>query len=421
MSAYLSISSNSQYLFTEPFNVNRLHGVGCGTTGRMIRAEDLMFIYEAIREFMAYTNYLNVNDYPSERSKYDIGSSLESYENGKLSRPKNPTYTSISKYVNGPSNSPPWFDSKANLNAPTTEYSGLLPPEYQLFGLTESDCYHYSEIYYNQIESIMSSSRNLNADIIHGFYSGIATLHGMWFRCDVHGYSGKQIVEETKHKGGNGVDLSTNQDSYVYPVIEDYPEGEQHSEFDENITVPSFSNRRHLYSFSASATKKLTNDYLRHWNPQGYWEYDDNPTLSEIKSSYDYSLSVIKTKSGYPVRFWLWKANTGMFAPPSSFKVFAKMSHKRDGDTYYRIVDLSEKFSLSQDGGMFVLEGSIDGNDATEYFTNVDSPDNIKYPDDPPIPSPGNDSTTTAYSGSTIDLYELFAVVKPNFNATFTE
>jgi hypothetical protein len=166
----------------------------------------------------------------------------------------------------------------------------------------------------------------------------------------------------------------------------------------------------------------LANYYLRHWNSQGgYWEYDDNPTLSETKSSYDYSLSVRKTKNGYPVRFWLWQANAGMFNSPLSFKVFAKMSHKRDNDTYYRIVDLSEKFSLSQDGGIFVLEGSIDGNDATEYFTNVFSSNNIRYPDDPTTPSPGNDSTTTAHSESTIDLYGLFAVVKPDFNATFTE
>jgi hypothetical protein len=421
MSASLSISSDPQYLFTVPFNVNRLHGVGCGTTGTMLRAEDLMFIYEAIEEFLSYTDYIGRNEHTSERIPYDSGTALTKYENGILNHPKNIVRTSRVYYVNGTDDTPYWFDSKATLEAPITEYSSL-PPLYQIFGLTESDCYHYSDIYYNKIQSIMSSSRNLNSEIIHGFYSGISTLHGMWFRCDVHGYSGKQILEETKHKGGNGVGLSPNQDSYVYPVIEDYPEGEQHSESDEDVAVPSFSNDHHLYSFSASAIKKLANYYLRHWNSQGgYWEYDDHPTLSETKSSYDYSLSARKTKSGYPVRFWLWQANAGMFNSPLSFKVFAKMSHKIDNDTYYRIVDLSEKFSLSQDGGMFVLEGSIDGNDATEYFTNVFSPNNIRYPDDPPTPSPGNDSTSTAHSESTIDLYGLFAVVKPDFNATFTE
>lgn len=426
MSATLSISSDPQYLFTVPFNVNRLHGVGCGTTGTIIRAEDLMFIYEAIREFMAYTDYLNVNDYPSERSEYDIGSSLERYENGNLLRPKNPTYTSRVRYVNGPSDSPPWFDSKANLNAPITEYSGSLPPEYQIFGLTESDCYLYTDIYSDYINLLYSSSRILYKDAINRFYYGISVLHGMWFRCNVNSYSGNQTVINTRHKGGNDIVTyppNTPGTSYAYPIIQDYPEEEQHSESSESISVPSFGGTKHLYSFNATTHKKQANYYLYHWDPQiGAHVIDDQPTLSEMKSSYEYQMTTRKTDDEYPIIFKLWNSTSGKFLQPSSFKVFAKMSHKdSSGTTKYRLVDVSGNFHFSNRDDMFTIEGSIDGQDSVNYFTGVASPNNMEYPDNPDTPSPGSSSQTTAYPSSTINLYELFAVVRPNFNATFTE
>lgn len=425
MSASLSISSDSQYLFTVPFNVNRLHGTGCGTTGTMLRAEDLMFIYEAIYEFLSYTDYIGRNEYPLERIPYDSGTALTEYENGILNYPKNIVRTSRVYYVNGTGDTPYWFDSKATLVAPITEYSSL-PPLYQIFGLTESDCYHYSEIYYNQIQSIMSSSRNLNAEIIHGFYSGILTLHGMWFRCDVNSYSGSQIVIHTKHKGGNDIETyppNTPGTSYAYPIIQDYPEEEQHSESSESVSVPSFGGTKHLYSFNATTHKKQANYYLYHWDPQiGAHVIDDQPTLSEMKSSYEYQMTTRKTDDEYPIIFKLWNSTSGKFLQPFSFKVFAKMSHEDSSrTTKYRLVDVSGNFHFSNRDDMFTIEGSIDGQDSVNYFTGVASPNNMEYPDDPDTPSPGSSSQTTAYPSSTIDLYELFAVVRPNFNATFTE
>lgn len=432
MSAYLSISNDSQYLFTEPFNVNRLHGVGCGTTGTMLRAEDLMFIYEALQEFIAYTQYLNSPEYPSSRLQYD-GPSSYKYSDGMLLKPMNPGLTNRVYYVNGTGDSPCWFDSKANLIAPDDEYDDALPNEYILFGLSESDCYHYSDIYYTYINQLYSSSRELYKDAIHRFYASILILHGMWFRCNVHRYQGEQTYVGAKHKGGNDIDTNDHDTSYTYPLIEDYPEEEQSSTTQENVSVPSLGSKTGggylLYSFSAFVMKRQSNYYLFHQVGEDQYEPDDFPTLSDVATRYDYGKWIRKTSDGYPIIFRLWDTSGGMFRQARSFKVFAKMIHRTynttDGHTSnttkYRMIDVTDNFHLSQRDGMFTIEGEIDGDDATTYFNDVKSPTNYDIPNDPPEPIPGEYSETGTYSGSEIGLYELFAVVKPSFNATFME
>lgn len=442
----LDLANDSDYLFTEPFSPRKLKGEGVGPDSRerVLRAEDLMFIYEAIKEFYWYNHEgIHWAGSFSSRDKYP---SYNLLEKGILKRPDN-TIISNSRLgaVNGPGGNPYWFDYNANFSATQSEHF-TLPDLYVLFGMTSDDCYHIRDLWQDFVSNLYASTKGRipTLDLINRFYKAIPMLHSMWIKVDPKVEYVTITTETTRHKGGKsvGFEYFKNRDgsdtahieSVIYPDIDDFPLPEQ-SSTSTGTGLPSSMNK--IYEFSGKTYSKIGSVEMAH-RGQGEYEYIDDGyyTAFDVVKSYSY---VTDEKSApISVIFELWPsgANYSM----ESYKVFAKISHELEITEYkfvndlevsrhtlqsytkYKLVDVTGIFSASIDSGKICLKAAIDADTFKNKMQHVQDYGSMDYPEDPipEVPLDGTEYKNERLFRSKIDLIGMFAVVKPDYNAKYS-